>query len=531
MNIYLVGMIISMLIYVTVGHQISKGLKSAKDFYIVEGEAPTVWVVGSIVASYIGCGVYMGDAGECYMGFFSALLTIITMKVAGPIYGSVFFGRYLRRSGCTTLPEYFGKRFHSKAVRKLSALIAIVSMSVYFLSVTQGLGTLMSYVTDMPYIFCVVLCLITVTLVSVLSGSKGVLVTDTLMFTVFSLTSIVGLGIIVHQAGGWFPSIEALANFEKVPGILSWTNNLDYMYPSGIQNFIWACWYGIIWGAVASIAPWQSSRYQMAKNESVCIRSGVLAAVFLFLIEFVVNISGVFINRINPDIADSTHAVLWVVMNKMPTVIGVIFLTGMLAAGISSSTTFLSLIGSFFSVDILECGNKDQGVRIAKIAMIADSLIVFLFAYANPPSLFWVMYLGATLVAVCWLPMSFASVWSKRVTKTGAIMSMIFGAIGCFGVKMFTTLRGGGVPVYLDNAFVGMVLAGVGLVIGSALTKPTHEEIVYRQSLHVRPESERSIKELKVNLNYARLSIILGIVISGILLIGWAIPYMNAVAK
>lgn len=47
----------------------------------------------------------------------------------------------------------------------------------------------------------------------------------------------------------------------------------------------------------------------------------------------------------------------------------------------------------------------------------------------------------------------------------------------------------------------------------------------------MRPASERNIAELKTNLNYARLSIFLGIMISGILLIGWAIPYMNAVAN
>lgn len=255
MNVYLIGMVISMVLYIVVGGLVSRKLKSANDFYIAEGNAPTVLIVGSIVASYIGCGVYMGDAGECYAGFFAALLTIITMKVVGPIYGSVFFGRYLRRSCCTTLPEYYGARFNSPAVRKLSAVIAIISMVVYLLSVTQGLGTLMSFVTGAPYIICVVLVMITFTLISTLSGSKGVLLTDTIMFAVFSSTSIVGLGFIVKAAGGWFPSIEALANFDKVPGLLAWTCNPDYMYPTGIQNFIWACGYGIVWGAIASIAP------------------------------------------------------------------------------------------------------------------------------------------------------------------------------------------------------------------------------------------------------------------------------------
>ena len=531
MNIYFIGMVISMALYIIIGGMVSRKLKSANDFYIAEGNAPTILIVGSIVASYIGCGVYMGDAGECYAGYYAALLTIITMKVVGPIYGSVFFGRYLRRSGCTTLPEYYGVRFHSTAVRKLSAVIAIISMVVYLLSVTQGLGTLMSFVTGAPYIICIVLVMITFTLISALSGSKGVLLTDTIMFAVFSSASIVGLGFIVKAAGGWFPSIEALANFDKVPGLLAWTCNLDYMYPTGIQNFIWACGYGIVWGAIASIAPWQSSRYLMAKNESVCIRSGAYAAIFLFLIEFVVNISGVFINRINPDIQDQSHAVLWTVMNRMPTIIGVVFLTGMLAAGISSSTTFLSLIGSFFTVDILGKKDKSDGLFWARVAIVAASAVVFILAYANPPSLFWIMYLGATLVACCWLPMSYASIWSKRVNKYGAILSMSLGFAGCFGVKLFTTLKGGGGPVYLDSAFLGMGLSVLGLMIGSAVTKVTPAEDDYRKMLHVRPQTERDMKELSSNIKYAQVSIVLGIAITVILLVFWALPYTRAVAR
>ena len=82
MNIYFIGMVISMALYIIIGGMVSRKLKSANDFYIAEGNAPTILIVGSIVASYIGCGVYMGDAGECYAGFFAALLTIIDRKAS-----------------------------------------------------------------------------------------------------------------------------------------------------------------------------------------------------------------------------------------------------------------------------------------------------------------------------------------------------------------------------------------------------------------------------------------------------------------
>ena len=182
-------------------------------------------------------------------------------------------------------------------------------------------------------------------------------------------------------------------------------------------------------------------------------------------------------------------------------------------------------------MDILGKKDKSDGLFWARVAIVAASAVVFILAYANPPSLFWIMYLGATLVACCWLPMSYASIWSKRVNKYGAILSMSLGFAGCFGVKLFTTLKGGGGPVYLDSAFLGMGLSVLGLMIGSAVTKVTPAEDDYRKMLHVRPQTERDMKELSSNIKYAQVSIVLGIAITVILLVFWALPYTRAVAR
>ena len=65
--------------------------------------------------------------------------------------------------------------------------------------------------------------------------------------------------------------------------------------------------------------------------------------------------------------------------------------------------------------------------------------------------------------------------------------------------------------------------------MGSAVTKVTPAEENYRKMLHVRPQTERDIKELRSNIKYAQVSIVLGIVITVILLVFWALPYTKAV--
>ena len=135
MNIYFIGMIISFCIYLIIGFFISRKVRNVNDFYVAGRNAPIVLIVGSMIASYVSTGMFMGDAGEYYSGLFSPMTILATMQVVGYIIGAVFFGRYLRRSEVMTIPEFFGKRFCSENVRRLATITAVITMTVYLLSV------------------------------------------------------------------------------------------------------------------------------------------------------------------------------------------------------------------------------------------------------------------------------------------------------------------------------------------------------------------------------------------------------------
>ncbi len=218
MNIYFMGMCVSFLIYIVAGFLISRKVKDANDFYVAGRRAPLLLIVGSMIASYASTGMFMGDAGEYYSGLFSPMTILATMQVTGYIYGAVFFGRYLRRSKVLTIPEFFGKRFCSERMRKLATVTAIVTMTVYLLSIMQGIGTLMNVVTGVDYNLCIFLALVVFLLVSVTSGAAGVLITDTIMFAFFTIGLIVGALLITNRAGGWFSIVDRLVNYVQGGG-------------------------------------------------------------------------------------------------------------------------------------------------------------------------------------------------------------------------------------------------------------------------------------------------------------------------
>lgn len=514
-------MCISFVIYLLIGFLVSRKVKNANDFYVAGRNAPIFLIVGSMIASYVSTGMFMGDAGEYYSGLFSPMTILATMQVAGYIIGAVFFGRYLRRSQVMTIPEFFGKRFCSEKLHKLATVTAVITMTVYLLSVVQGVGTLMHVVTGVNYKLCIVLAVIVFCIVTVVSGSRGVLITDTLMFSIFTIALVISVFVITGKAGGWYTVVERLSNFE-VKGLLSWGGNPDYMYSNGIENVVWGIVYGIVWFSVCMVGPWQSSRYQMAKNEHTVVRSSLFSAFGIFALQLLAGMAAVTVNLFEPDMESPSHVLIWASMNILPKFLGVLLLTGVLAAGISSATTFLSLVGSSVANDMFR--KKGNSIRIGRIAMVIVSIVVLLLAVFNPPQILWIMYFGGAIVASAWMPVALASVLSKRVTKTGAFVGMLVGFCGCFVLKLYSNIFDVTLPAACDPVIIGIILNIIGIVIGSAFTKVTEEETAAREQLFVVPESEKDPAEVKKTHKYLIAGIALGGVIAVVLLIVWAIP-------
>lgn len=530
MNVYLIGTILAIIIFVIIGVIAGKKVKDTDDYYVAGRRAPVILIVGSLIASFLSTGAFMGDTGEVYSGFFMGIVIVGILQASGYVYGAGLFGKYIRRAKVNTVPEYFGKRFNSRRIRVLASLTLMIAVMAYLLSAIQGVSTLMTQITGLDYKACVILAWVAFTIFTVYSGSMGVLITDTIMFLVFLVAALIGIPYIISAAGGWNEGITVLATSTTNPGIISWTNNISYLYPTGTQNLIWAVVYGIVWAIVVMVSPWQTSRYLMAKDEHTVMRSSVFASMGVVVVTTLLYFSAAFIYKINPNLENASTNLIWAAMNVMPMIVGVIMLTGILSAGISSASTFLSLIGTSLTNDIMK--QKDDmkaNLRLSRIVMGVVSVIVLIIAFFNPPQIFVIMYFGGTVIASAWGIVALTSVWNKKMSESGAFYGMLFGFLGCAVTKFWSALTHTTLPIYLDPFFVGLVLSVVGMVIGNRAKKATKEEIQEYEKLHIRPESEKNTIEEKKTFNLAYLYLAFGVVLGLIFVFAYAIPYMNAV--
>ena len=152
------------------------------------------------------------------------------------------------------------------------------------------------------------------------SGSKGVILTDTLMFLLFTGATIVFAYYIVSDLGGVALSIENMAQLESKDGIASWSGIVGpgTEWPTAMDYLIWAFVIDFAWSAVYIVGPWQAGRHLMAKDEHVVLRSAMYALIIFALLQIVIYFLGGIVILVKTDITPSHSVLVWAANHFVP---------------------------------------------------------------------------------------------------------------------------------------------------------------------------------------------------------------------
>lgn len=530
MSDFALGLVISVLVYLVVGYYAGRKVSRLEDFYIAGRNAPTLLIVGTLVASFLSTNAFMGEVGMAYMGFGPLIILSTGVNLFGYILGALFFGRYLRRSEAITVPQFFGQRFNSRRLQIVSGATVVVGLSAYLLAVTLGAAILVTSVTDFSYTTSVCLVWLGYTLFTLYAGSKGVILTDTMMFILFTSVALIAMLYIIDAAGGVAQAVESLAHLPSKPGIISWHGNVgpDSTWKSPTEAMIWVMIIGIAWGIVVAVSPWQASRYLMAKNEHTVLRSAFGACLGMYFLYPMTMFSAAILNLINPAIDPAESVMIWAAMNVLPLFAGVVLVCGIMAAGLSSASTFLSLVGFSVANDILRPSNTQHQVAITRYAILATGLLVLITALIVDGKIFWITYFAGPVFASSWGLVAFMSIWSKRITEAGAFWGMIGGFLGNIGANLLSLVWNIELPVYLDPILVGAVISLVIILFVSNSGEVSEQEQNYRLRLHEAPMNISDVQELTITLRWPKILMGLGLGMSVLMLFFWALPLSNA---
>src|SRR5688572_19736745 len=176
MNAYAWGILVSISVYFIVGNYAGRKVRHLEDYFVAGRQAPTLLIVGTLVASLLSTTAFLGEVGMAYSGYGTLVLGLVAINVTGYIAGALFFGRHLRRSRALTVAEYFGQRFASRRLQSVAGIMIVIGLGLYLMAVTQGTALVVAEVSNIPYRLALFVVWAAYTAFTFYSGSRGVVI-------------------------------------------------------------------------------------------------------------------------------------------------------------------------------------------------------------------------------------------------------------------------------------------------------------------------------------------------------------------
>ena len=391
---------------------------------------------------------------------------------------------------------------------------------------------LLTYITDFRFTGALINGWVSYTAFTMYSGTRGVILTDTLMFLLFTSVAIMALVYLVQDAGGWSTAVRDLATLPDKPDLMAWHGIVgsDTPFTSVLDFTLWNITLAVAWGLVYAVSPWQSSRYLIARDEHVVMRAACIAAIFLILMELTLYAAGAVINLSDSGIQPSEEVIIYAALNLLPELLGALLLAGIMAAGLSSASTFLSLVGFSVSNDLFRHDAVDDKkmLKLSRLIMLGIGVITLVIAFVSPIDIFWLTYFVGTLFASSWGAVALMSVWSKNITADAAFWGIVSGFTFNAVPKALEYFELIDLPFWLDPILLGGLVSLVVVLVVSRFGHVSQKEQDYRLQLHRIPQQEISARKARFTRYAPVILAVYQVIMCAVLLTIYVRPYQEA---
>ena len=118
-----------------------------------------------------------------------------------------------------TMPEYFGKRFDSKALRVAGSMIAFIFLVPYTAGVYNGLSRLFGMAFSIDYRICVIVMALLTGAYVVIGGYMATALNDFIQGIIMLIGICAVIGAVLHGQGGFLNAVKELSLIETDPSV------------------------------------------------------------------------------------------------------------------------------------------------------------------------------------------------------------------------------------------------------------------------------------------------------------------------
>ncbi|MDR3279305.1 MAG: sodium:solute symporter [Synergistaceae bacterium] len=442
-------LVVFFVVTITVGLSFRKRNTSV-DSFVLGGREIGPWLTAfAYGTSYFSAVVFVGYAGQFGWRFgISAVWIGLGNAFIGSLLAWVVLARrtrvMTRHINSATMPDFFGIRYNSQAIKIGASVITFVFLVPYTASLYNGLSRLFSMAFNVDFTICIA-AMGALTAIYVITGGYRATAANDFIQGIIMLFGIVAvISAVLAANGGFLSSLDALSRIEDAsvsasPGIFA-----SFFGPSPIDLL------GVV--ILTSVGTWglpqMVQKFYSIKSEKNINTGTVVSTVFAIIISGGCYFLGGF-GRLFSDAAGvktgGFDSIIPTMLSGFPDPLIGIVIVLVFAASISTLSSLVMTSASTFALDFLNGGivkRMDEraqlmSIRVLIAIFIIISTIIATVQYkdgvtfiAQLMGVSWGALAGAFLApfmyGLYWRRTSSAAVWCNFIFASAFMLANIF---------------------------------------------------------------------------------------------------------
>ena len=220
MVLKIVFLVIFFAVMIGIGVMTRKKANSVEGF-VLGGRKAGPWLTAfGYGTSYFSAVVFIGYAGQFgYKYGVSSTWVGIGNAVIGSLLAWIVLGRRTRvmtkHLDSKTMPDFFGKRFDSQALRVTAALISFIFLIPYTSSVYNGLSRLFNMAFNIDYKVCIIVMAALTCIYVILGGYMATVVNDFVQGIIMLFGIVAVIATVLNNNGGFMQALTTLSQQES----------------------------------------------------------------------------------------------------------------------------------------------------------------------------------------------------------------------------------------------------------------------------------------------------------------------------
>ena len=417
--------------------------------FVLGGRSVGPWLTAfAYGTSYFSAVVFVGYAGQFGWRYgIAATWAGLGNAFIGSLMAWAVLGRRTRIMSqylsSATMPDFFGKRFQSSALKIAASVICFIFLIPYTASLYNGLSRLFGMAFSVDYSVCVIIMAVLTGIYVVAGGYMATAINDFIQGIIMLIGIVAVIVAVLESKGGLSESLaglaavndtHALTPLAKSPGVFA-----SFFGPDPVNLL------GVV--ILTSLGTWglpqMVQKFYAIKNESDITKGTVISTLFALVVAggcyFLGGFGRLFTSQLDPSglgvPAEGYDSVIPVMLSNLPDIlIGVVVIL-VLSASMSTLSSLVLASSSTLTLDLLkghvikEMDEKKQLLimRVLIVIFIIISVVLALIQYSSNVTFI------AQLMGVSWgalagaflAPFMYSLYW-KGATKLSCWVNFIF---------------------------------------------------------------------------------------------------------